>query len=176
MSSNPYASPESDVSTHGSAEIQNTSIWNKRGRLSVASYWGQSLAIFVISAIVISIVAGIIAYMTGGFDSPGESFNPENFSPLVLIPVAILYLVMVWISFCQMIKRIHDINLNGWWVLTTFIGIGLILLFIPSKGEPNRFGGWRQTRMWEKVLAVLLLLGLILAVASPFIGAMLSGA
>lgn len=175
MSSNPYASPESDVSTHANAEIQNTSIWNKKGRLSVLSYWGQTLLLAIVGMLLIAIVGVVALMLTGGLSGGLESFNPEDINPLALIPVAIVYFTIIWVSTCQAIKRFHDLNLNGWWVLTTLIGVGVIALLIPSKGQPNRFGGWRSTKTWEKVLGVIFLLFFVTALVSPIIGLVMSG-
>jgi len=69
------------------------------------------------------------------------------------------------------IKRLHDRNMSGWWVLSFILILPMILLFIPSKGEPNRFGAWRQTRGWEKVLGIIYLLFLIASLVLPFVGA-----
>ena len=41
------------------------------------------------------------------------------------------------------VRRLHDINRSGWWLLIAFTGIGLLLLLywavLPSKDEGNRF-------------------------------------
>lgn len=51
-----------------------------------------------------------------------------------------LYLFVV-----QMIKRLHDLNLKGWWLLLAFvpiasIGLGNALTFVSGTAGPNRFG------------------------------------
>ena len=42
------------------------------------------------------------------------------------------------------VRRLHDIDRTGWWILVGFTGIGLILLFIwacfAGTPGPNRFG------------------------------------
>lgn len=170
MASNPYATPESDVRSHLNTEVHSTSIWGKKGRFSVLSYLGRSLLLSIVSTLLIGIAIVAVALLTGNGASPEEMFNPENFNPLAFIPVAIVILASFWIGACQAIKRFHDLNLNGWWLLTVFILIGIIILFIPSKGHPNRFGGWRPTRLWEKIMAILYLMFLALSFAGPFIG------
>ncbi len=169
MSSNPYASPESDVTTFA-ADVQNTSIWRKSGRLSVLSYWARSMLLTFVGYGLIGIIVGAGAYFMGGGASLEQAFNLENLNPLLFIPVLIILIAMLWIGTCQVIKRFHDLNLSGWWALTLLIVIGFIALFIPSKGQPNRFGGWRQTRMWEKILGVIALLLYALMLIGPFLG------
>ncbi|RZK28959.1 MAG: DUF805 domain-containing protein [Hymenobacter sp.] len=51
-----------------------------------------------------------------------------------------LYLFVV-----QMVKRLHDLNLKGWWLLLAFvpiasIGLGNALTFVSGTAGPNRFG------------------------------------
>ena len=169
MSSNPYASPESDVNTLANTEVQNTSIWTKRGRLSVLSYWGRAILLTIVGYALIALVLVAGALLLGG-GSIDQAFNPETMNPLVFIHAVIILLCMSWIGICQAIKRFHDLNLNGWWVLTLLIIVGAIALFIPSKGNPNRFGGWRQTKTWEKILGVIGLLLYALVLIGPFVG------
>jgi len=170
MSSNPYASPESDVSSHVNTAVENTSIWTKRGRLSVLSYWGHSLALVIVGYALMALAFFAATMLVGGETSLDQMLNPESMNPLVFIPVGIVFIAMFWIGTCQAIKRFHDLNLNGWWILTIFIIIGAIALFVPGKETPNRFGGWRHTRLWEKILGIIYLLLLILYFAAPFIG------
>ena len=45
----------------------------------------------------------------------------------------------------QFIKRLHDVNLSGWWGLLNlipYIGglFGLIVIFIDSNRGPNQYG------------------------------------
>lgn len=149
MASNPYATPESDVAHHSGEEIK-TSPFTKKGRLSFVSFLGQSLIMTLVFTLLIAVVIGVFVFLSGG------EFSPEIFAaPPVLMTVlmAIIYIGLLWVATCQSIKRLHDINLNGWWFLTFFIVIGVFLIFIPGKERPNRFGGWRRTRVWEKVAA-----------------------
>ena len=50
------------------------------------------------------------------------------------------YLVVV-----LMVKRLHDLNLRGWWLLLALIpivsiGLGNALFFVSGTAGPNRFG------------------------------------
>ena len=170
MSDNPYAAPASDVEHH-TGQVENGSIFWGSGRLSVASYFGQYLLVII----AIFLVFGVLAFlgMGVGGGSPEEiAALTEN--PVALAVVAITYIVMTWIGFCQLIKRFHDRNLSGWWVLTTFIIIGIVIVFIPGKETPNRFGAWRKTRTWEKVLAGLLAVFFFGSIAMAIVGGFLA--
>ena len=162
MTNNPYATPESDVEHH-SGKVENGSIFWGSGRLSVAAYFGQYQ---LLSLITIGINFGVILVATGSTNADMSQLG-EN--PLIFGGLLVLSLISAWVGFCLAIKRFHDRNLSGWWVLSLFIIIGMIILLIPGKEEPNRFGAWRQTRMWEKiVLGVSLLLLLTIFVLTTY--------
>ena len=158
MSNNPYATPESNVENNQSAEVENGNIFWGSGRLSVASFFGQygllTLLFWVLILILGFLTIGTSAALGG---DPAAMFG----SPVFLGGYALISLVTGWVSFCQMIKRFHDRNLNGWWVLTVLILIGFVVLLIPGKETPNRFGAWRQSRIWEKVIAGILLVAIV---------------
>ena len=92
------------------------------GRAARSEYWFWTL--FVIIA---SIVAGIIDALLGlGFIG------------------AIISLALFLPGIAVSIRRLHDIDRTGWWLLIAFTGIGLIVLLVfdCTKGTtgPNRFG------------------------------------
>lgn len=45
--------------------------------------------------------------------------------------------------FAAMTRRLHDAGLSGWWVLLSFIGLGLVpfvMCILPSQQYENRYG------------------------------------
>lgn len=68
---------------------------------------------------------------------PGES---DAGSPLFFIVLA----VMAWPLIATMVRRLHDHNKSGWYLLIAFTGIGILplLLWFLTKGnkQPNKFG------------------------------------
>ena len=139
MTDNPYATPESDVEHH-SGKVENGSIFWGSGRLSVAAYFGQYSLMSLIS---VAISMSVMFVVTG---NASADLTQLGGNLLVFAGLFGLSLISGWVGFCLAIKRFHDRNLSGWWVLTFFILIGIIVLFIPGKEEPNRFGAWRQPR------------------------------
>jgi len=92
------------------------------GRAARSEYWYWTLF-----TILVAVVSGIIDGVMG----------------LGLIST-ITSLALMLPSFAVAVRRLHDIDRTGWWVLIAFTGIGLILLIIfdCTKGTtgPNRFG------------------------------------
>mgnify|MGYP003387507804 CR=1 FL=1 len=95
------------------------------GRASRSEYW-----YWVLFVIIVSVVTSII----DGFISSSQ-IGPLNalWSLGTLLP-----------GLAVAIRRLHDIDRTGWWVLLAFTGIGIFVLiyWFCKKGTagPNRFG------------------------------------
>ncbi len=92
------------------------------GRASRSEYWFWTLF-----SIIASIVAGIIDAVIGlGFIG------------------AIVSLGLFLPSLAVAVRRLHDLDRTGWWILIAFTGIGIILLIVWDciKGTtgPNSYG------------------------------------
>ena len=62
--------------------------------------------------------------------SPADfSFStiPVIFLLLILMPIC---LVVGWMWIALLVRRLHDINLSGWWILALF-ALGFVTLFMP---------------------------------------------
>ena len=190
MTDNLYAAPESDVEHH-SGKVENGSIIWGSGRLSVMSFIVHNI---LLNCIYIPVALGL-ALITGVSPTTSDtqlglfSGNPS----IMWVPNLIAVTLVFWIGTCLTIKRLHDRNLSGWWVILftiPFVMIGalsyfgidaglfslvsvalIVVLFIPGKDEPNRFGSWRKTRRWEKiVLIVCLVLFVLVALLGQRLG------
>jgi uncharacterized membrane protein YhaH (DUF805 family) len=93
------------------------------GRAQRSALW-----YFVLFFVIVSIVTNFIDAALGTYGIVGL---------LVSLALLLPYL-SVWI------RRLHDLDRTGWWVLIAFTGIGTILLIVwfCMKGTtgPNRFG------------------------------------
>jgi uncharacterized membrane protein YhaH (DUF805 family) len=82
---------------------------------------------------VICFIATVVAQLAAG--------SPDNFTPQL-----VLVLILLWPSLAIAIKRFHDRDKSGWWVLISLIPIiGPIWLlielgFLPGTPGTNRFG------------------------------------
>lgn len=76
------------------------------------------------------------------FDTYGK--NDSFFSFLYVILLAILVILMFLQYFPLAVRRLHDLNASGWYVLLTFAPFGqlLILWLMFKKGNPatNKYG------------------------------------
>jgi uncharacterized membrane protein YhaH (DUF805 family) len=71
-----------------------------------------------------------------------------NFFPvirnIIIIACIVQILIVMVASFSATVRRLHDLNANGWILLTCFIPLGLFFMIyaLAQKGNPkkNRFG------------------------------------
>ena len=100
------------------------------GRASRKEYWS-----FVGFFIFLSAILGFIDSFTGNFDeASGFGLMSGIFILGSLLP-----------SISVGVRRLHDINKSGWWMLLNFIpyvGILIVLIFLCLKGDvgENKFG------------------------------------
>jgi uncharacterized membrane protein YhaH (DUF805 family) len=96
------------------------------GRATRSEYW-----YWVLFCILGGIVTGILDY---------AMFDTDTVSPLNSIFSLLTFLPGLAVS----VRRLHDIDRTGWWVLIAFTIIGIIVLIVwacqKSDPGPNRFG------------------------------------
>ena len=93
------------------------------GRSRRKEYWSFWLLTFIAG-----IVAGLIDGMLGMTGMVGP------YGPLT----ALLYLGIIVPSIACAIRRMHDQDRSGWWIL--FPIVNLVFLFLEGTKGPNRFG------------------------------------
>lgn len=102
-----------------------------RGRSSRGAYWWWSLAMALVGA-----AAGVAdAIMFGD-----QFIAAEETGPIA----AILSLATFFPSLSVSIRRLHDVNRSGWWLLLIFTIIGIFLLLYwyvqPGDRRANKYG------------------------------------
>lgn len=108
---------------------QTTAYSDFRGRASRADFW----SFFVLAQIFSYICAFVIAFLGTMAD-----MTPETVQALSTLFLLIVFEVPILSAAC---RRLHDINLSGWWQLSfIFVIPALILLLWPSDKGINRFG------------------------------------
>lgn len=94
-----------------------------KGRTSREDYWWAVLG-FVIVAAICGFVLGFLRGLTG------LAFFGW-ISSLVSLAISLLELAMG-------VRRLHDVNKSGWWLLLAFTGIGGIVLLIWAIQEGDQ--------------------------------------
>ncbi|THD42599.1 MAG: DUF805 domain-containing protein [Bradyrhizobium sp.] len=123
-----------------------TFLFSAQGRINRAKFWSSILYYFVASLIIGAIYFILWQIVPGTIGDDG-SMHVEG---VAAIPYLILTLVfsvaLIWSGVCIGIKRFHDRDKSGWWILIQFLPIiGAFWYFIEAgclrgTAGPNRFG------------------------------------
>ena len=111
-----------------------------QGRMNRAKWWLVLVGIVVVEIILFAIIFGGAAMAP----DPQEAMN--NLGPLASLVLLVFAVVVTWISIAVGIKRFHDRNKSGWWVLIAFVPVigGLWYLiecgFLRGTAGPNTYG------------------------------------
>ncbi|MEZ7276199.1 DUF805 domain-containing protein [Pseudoalteromonas sp. N1230-9] len=134
MSENVYQAPESDVaniSTDTTTMSRKDILFSFQGRIPRKTYWLSVLVLMLISVLGMLVLSGIGAMI---------SQNAAIFLPLLI------YIPLIWSSLAIQVKRWHDRNKSGWWVLIGLVPVigGIWVLiengFLAGDEAENRFG------------------------------------
>ncbi|MGI3129533.1 DUF805 domain-containing protein [Halopseudomonas pachastrellae] len=95
----------------------------------------------------------------------------------LLLCIGSIYFFHCWLAFSLIVRRLHDLNLSGWWSLLCLTPLGLplccYLLVWPGRTTANRFGPSCQAMTRSQRYFSLGLLGV--AIASIFAALWLYG-
>ena len=115
-------------------------LFSVQGRANRAKFWLVALAIVVIEVILFAVILGGAA-MSG---------DPEQIAaamgPVASVVILAFVVIATWISVAVAVKRYHDRNKSGWWVLIVFVPVigGLWYLiecgFLRGTAGPNTYG------------------------------------
>jgi uncharacterized membrane protein YhaH (DUF805 family) len=102
------------------------------GRASRSEYWWWALFAFLV---------GILATVLDAVIFPGSTRSGSYFGIVSGITTLALFLPYLAVT----VRRLHDTDRSGWWLLIAFIpliGAIVLLIFLASSGElgVNRFG------------------------------------
>lgn len=114
------------------------------GRASRSEYWYWMLA-YILLMVPLSIV--------------DERLNPGTALGKMSVVVGIFSLVLLLPSLSVTVRRLHDIDRSGWWVLLgcTGVGVPVLIYWYCCRGTDgaNRFGGGEPTtKPRRRVMAV----------------------
>lgn len=115
-------------------------LFSFEGRINRAKFWLVLLGIAVVEIIVLGATGGS-AYLT----ATDPTMVMQSMSSTGYIPF-IIFIPLFWIGLAVNVKRWHDRDKSGWWVLINLVPVigGLWSLietgFLPGTRGSNRFG------------------------------------
>lgn len=144
-----YAAPVAEIKV--SSEHESGGLFTLRGRLGVLKYAAQSLVLYT---------AFFAAMMFVLFSMNGAVFlegDVESLNFLSVGIVGVMAAVFIYLLVCMAVKRLHDINRSGWYLLLALVPLfgtiySLYIMLKTGAAEENRFGAVVSTKSWEKVL------------------------
>ena len=121
-------------------------LFSPSGRFSRQSFWG-AVIIYIIAAAIVGVLLYVLTLAIPGDNATPGEFHASGPAAIPYIALVVLYNVLAfWSGLCVGIKRYHDRDKSGWWVLIVFVPIiGSIWYFIETgflRGTTgsNRFG------------------------------------
>jgi uncharacterized membrane protein YhaH (DUF805 family) len=120
--------------------------FSPEGRIGRAKFWIGLLILLGIS-IAVAVLFSILGAIVGGNEAtaPGEfKVNGVKAIPYVILAFAFTIFTM-WAGICMSIKRCHDRDRSGWFILVSaipFVNFWYIVevAFLPGTSGINRFG------------------------------------
>ncbi|HTV65217.1 MAG TPA: DUF805 domain-containing protein [Bryocella sp.] len=105
------------------------------GRARRTEYW-----MFCLVNMLIGVIAGVFLV----FAIPTMSRGRNPFAILIGVLLIAYVLATLVPGLAVSVRRLHDTNLSGWWLLIGFIPLGGLVLFVfhllDSTPGPNRYG------------------------------------
>jgi uncharacterized membrane protein YhaH (DUF805 family) len=164
-SSNPYQTPQTDVTAPPMAGVDQTGPFDAKGRFGRLSYIAWALA----ASFLVNIVQFVVMMVIGvGAGVSGSSDAATAGGGIAMVLTFVFALVVMVVTIIFFIRRLHDIDLSGWWALLMLVPLvnfvfGLYAVIKPGTAGVNRFGPPRETRGWEQVVGII---GVVLMVLS----------
>jgi uncharacterized membrane protein YhaH (DUF805 family) len=115
-------------------------LFSFQGRLNRAKWWLINIGVIVVEMIVFAVLFGGTAMMA----DPDQAMAAMSGSNAVI--VAIIFVIVLWIGISIGVRRFHDRNKSGWWVLIALVPVigGLWYLiecgFLKGTPGANNYG------------------------------------
>jgi uncharacterized membrane protein YhaH (DUF805 family) len=115
-------------------------LFSFQGRINRAKFWLVHVAMWLVMAVVFGVVVGDAALST----DPEAALRSLGMAPGLIL--AVVNVLMFWVGLAVGVKRWHDRNKSGWWVLIALVPvIGPVWYLIecgllPGTRGPNAYG------------------------------------
>lgn len=163
---NPYASPQSEITPPTPEGVDTSSPFSPSGRFTRLSYlaWGMITTIVLYAVVGILMATSVVDLST--FD------GTDPFAAYKSVPLLIVQIAAMVAFFLFAIRRLHDWGSSGWWSLLILVPLanlvlGLMLIFKGGNEGTNRFAPPRPTPGWERIVGIIaaVLIGLMIALS-----------
>ena len=120
-------------------------LFSFNGRINRAKFW----LVLIATDVVFFVLLGILMAATGmSMDVSPDGAMPSMGGGGVIggLVAFVLFVAAFWIGLAMGVKRYHDRNKSGWWVLIALVPVigGLWYLieagFLPGTSGPNQYG------------------------------------
>lgn len=134
------------------------SIQGRFRRLSFIAWFAFIQFIFLCSTIALGLSIDIVNFSGFSVD-PGGLLSLQGLSSLGTLIILLLYL---YFALVIMVRRLHDLERSGWWLLLFLLPVmnlllWLYLLFAAGTRGTNQYGPVRPNQIWEKIVAWLVI-------------------
>ncbi|WP_298142282.1 DUF805 domain-containing protein [uncultured Acinetobacter sp.] len=136
------------------------------GRLSYMAWQAVLWCVACMFGLMLLLSLGVINFATLSLDSAAYLLPTLN-----QVISLLFFALYTYFAFVITIRRLHDLNLTGWWSLLSLLPLINILLFVylllaSGTAQANRFGAVRVTPFWEKLVAWLCIAFMLLVFMS----------
>jgi uncharacterized membrane protein YhaH (DUF805 family) len=113
-----------------------------QGRIRRVQWWYGHAAAFLGLALMVMAFAVAAANMSPSANNDGAARTTQGGLRFALYA---LYTALLWVSVALGVKRYHDLDRSGWWILLGFIPVANIWMllelgFVAGVDGRNRFG------------------------------------
>lgn len=107
---------------------------------------------YFLSCLLCGVVFGFLFWAGIGTSLIGVETNSGGGTVIGMLISLIAIIAGLWFSIAQNVKRLHDVDKSGWFIILLFIPIisfiwGLYMLFADGTVGPNRYGNDPKNRM-----------------------------
>lgn len=157
---NPYQTPQATLDTQATDVYDESSPFTINGRFGRVAYLAYGMGMYIVTMILVGIFAALSQANT-------------TIMWIFIIPI---YLVMIFLGFVFLIRRLHDLNWSAWFSLLSFIPIVnfifiIPVLFFPGTEGPNKYGPPRRSdntvTLVVVIVASIAIIGILAAIALP---------
>lgn len=125
----PFSAPKANLETQDAHEDGpfKLNLFSPKGRLGRMRFFTFSYALMFAFSILIAIF--VMVFAATAFDMSKVSFS-------AIIPIVLLSIIWVYLTIMLIIKRLHDMNASGWWILMPLgllFGLGIISGILASR-------------------------------------------